>query len=153
MDEASIMPRGVRVVYRGDDERYSARVASFDGVKTLLGEYSSADEAGAAWDAEMRQRFPVSAISPLLNEVPAATRSPGAGEENGGELLEALLGNEAWHDVVLCGTAPGGLCHPLFCYREPVRLFLEQRSCTHERTLLPACSRSGCLRWQAWQLS
>ena len=110
------MPRGVRVVYRGDDERYSARVASFDGVKTLLGEYRSADEAGAAWDTGMRKRFPMSAISPLLNEVPAATRWPGAGEENGGELLEALLGNDAWHDVVLCGTAPGGLCNPLFCY-------------------------------------
>ena len=67
-----------------------------------------------AWDAEMCKRFPLWSIAPVLNNAAlGAAASVTAQKAMGGrdEQLEALLGDDAWHDVFLCATGPGGL-HP-----------------------------------------
>ena len=119
------LPRGVRLLKRSDVTRYTARVSCLEGVKTL-GEFANTSDAGAAWDHEMCRRFSLSSIAPVLNN---PTMHPGAGvgmassdgiqrvEESGDagivEPLEALLSDDAWHDVNLCGVASGGLVSPV----------------------------------------
>jgi hypothetical protein len=121
------LPRGVRLLKRSDVTRYTARVSCLEGVKTL-GEFANTSDAGAAWDHEMCRRFSLSSIAPVLNN-PTTHLGAGVGmassdvqcvqsaEESGDagivEPLEALLSDNAWHDVNLCGVASGGLVSPL----------------------------------------
>ena len=107
MAQDARLPRGVKAMSRGEDVvMYAARVGGPGGVWTV-GEFETARAAGAAWDAEMRRLFPLPAVAPLLNDASAGATA--AGESLGGsaDLLEALLGDDAWHDVVLCGAGRG----------------------------------------------
>jgi hypothetical protein len=111
MADFDALPRGVKALSRGEDViRYAARVGGPGGVCTF-GEFETAHAAGAAWDTEMRRRFPFPAVAPLLNDASAGAAA--AGEDPGGsaDLLEALLGDDAWHDVVLCGAGRGTAAH------------------------------------------
>ena len=63
----------------------------------------------------MCKRFPLWSIAPVLNNAAlgaavSATAQKAMG--SGDEQLEALLGDDAWHDVILCATGPGGLSLP-----------------------------------------
>ena len=61
MADFDALPRGVKALSRGEDViRYAARVGGPGGVCTF-GEFETAHAAGAAWDTEMRRRFPIPA--------------------------------------------------------------------------------------------
>ena len=146
------LPRGVRLLKRGDAVKYTARVACLrEGVKTL-GEFRTASEASAAWDAEMRRRFPLSSIASVLNDASAVTAADLGTERSGAafgaspppvdgdgepiEQLEALLGDDAWHDVNFCGLGPGGLAFLV----HPMRLLTAPRvDCMLIAALLALC--------------
>lgn len=125
-DEDTECPRGVRLLRRVGGDRWAARVACLrEGVKAL-GEFPSSSLASLAWDEEMCRRFLLSSVLPVLNDAAAAGGRAGLGsgtceaqreaerEAEGGneELLEALLCDDAWHDVLLCGIGPGGSVPP-----------------------------------------
>ena len=133
-------PRGVMKRRRGDTKRYSARVVCLrDGVKAL-GDFLTPRLASQAWDEEMCRRFLLASVLPVLNDAAAASgeeRVAGRAAAGGvaGELLEALLGDDAWHDVVMCGIGHGGVFPPL------------QTACPSVRTcrLPPACRLRPCI--------
>ena len=112
--ESDECPRGVRRLAGGGVKRYAVFVAcSQEGVR-VHGEYETAKLASAGWDSEMMKRFPLASIAPVLNNaslgLACAQRAGSIGASTGeAEQLEALMGDDAWHDVVLCGVGPGGL--------------------------------------------
>ena len=60
----------------------------------------------------MCKRFPLWSIAPVLNNAAlgaAASAKAQKAVDSGDEQLEALLGDDALHDVILCATGPGGL--------------------------------------------